>query len=175
MLPKDPSELGLTRHPHDVLQSCLLNKNISFGLNKNKWVCTSQAFNSLSPGWSMYQQILVFEHPFLYREFHWEGGDILMAEDSCWAPQWHSELGIFGVILMWTHSQRRKLHKINCADQYLYWCISWWQARSPIEGKQSLNKVWAQQGVPDGNQKFRAHQSHLHAHITGTNQTLIND
>lgn len=45
----------------------------------------------------------------------------------------------------------------------------------PIEGKQSLNKVWGEQEVPDGNQKFRAHQSHLHAHISGTHQTPIND
>lgn len=44
-----------------------------------------------------------------------------------------------------------------------------------IEGKHSLNKVWARQNVSDGNQKFRAHQSHLHTHNTGTNQTLIND
>lgn len=47
-------------HLRDVLQAQLLNRN-TFGLSRNKWACMSQAFNPLSPGWSMYQQTLLLE------------------------------------------------------------------------------------------------------------------
>lgn len=138
-LPKDPSELDLTRQSHDVLQACLLNRNISLGLNKNKWVCTSWALTHSSPGWSMSQQILVFELSFPYREFHWPGRDFLMAEDLCGSTVafWTWYFMSYSLVNIFQEEKvtQNQLHRSIPLLRYFL-----------VTGQLKVNKVWTKSG-----------------------------